>query len=200
VKGMRSVASSVSFKSAAASVPQLSAPRFRGHRGRAVPSARVRLAGSRRPHPRRGRCSRIAGGRDRPWGSVGPGRCRPALRPATSRSAPRVTSGHPVRATWPGLASVHRPGHQPRPRPGALASYPCRRSRTPRRHCRPTSSASATLLPVDERRRRPWRRGPRASVPARTPAGSSRLLPPKVAFRAQSSCWPTFLVVHVVVS
>ena len=200
VKGIRPVASSVSCESAAASVPELSAPALRGHRGCAVSSARVRLAGSRRPHSRRGRCSRIAGDRDRLWGSVGPGRCRPALQPATSRSAPRVGIGHPARATWPGFASVHRPGHRPHQLPGAGASYPCRRSRGPRRRRRPTRSAFATQPLVDAHLGHLGRRGPWVFVPASTPAGPSRLVPPMVAFRAQSSCWRTFSVVHVAVS
>jgi hypothetical protein len=82
-----------------------------------------------------------------------------------------------VRATWPGFASVHRPGHRPRPRPGACASYPCRRSRTPRRRCLPTSPASVTLLSLDGRRGHPRRRTPRAFVPVNTPVGSARLVP-----------------------
>jgi len=148
---MRSAASPVLCESAAASGLGLSAPAFRGRRGRAVCSARVRFAGSRRPHPRRGRCSRVAGGRNRLWGSVGPGRCRPARRPAAWRAGHRDCVGQSARATRPGCGSVHRPAHQPHPLPGARAFYPCLCRGSRWRHCRPGAPAPATLFLIYER-------------------------------------------------
>jgi hypothetical protein len=183
---MRSAASPVLCESAAASGLGLSAPAFRGRRGRAVCSARVRFAGSRRPHPRRGRCSRVAGGRNRLWGSVGPGRCRPARRPAAWRVGHRDCVGQPARATRPGCGSVHRPGQRPSRLHGARASYPCRCRGSRWRRCCPGAPASATLFLVYERRGHVCPCRPLAIVPVATHVGCRAPVPSFPAVAAQT--------------
>jgi hypothetical protein len=109
------------------------------------------------------------------WGVRLPRAVAACSSAATSRSNPRVGSGQPAGATWPGFASVHRPGHQPGQSPGARAFYPCRSSENRWRHRLPRCSASATLslgdiqasAPAGVRRwpspRRPSRPTPRVS-------------------------------------